>query len=57
MECVDAFKRIGEWLEDARLLFDALLDEQLAERADRYRALILPDIVRLSREQLDLLQR
>ena len=57
MECVDAFKRIGEWLEDARLLFDALLDEQLAERADRYRALILPDIVRLSREQIDLLQR
>lgn len=57
LACVDAFKRIGEWLEDAKLLFDALLDEQLAERASQYQALILPEIVRLSSGQVTMLQQ
>ncbi len=53
--CVDAFKRVGEWLEDAHVLFDVLLDEQLVERARNYQAVILPEIARLSPEELDLL--
>ncbi|MDP6778346.1 MAG: hypothetical protein QGI83_16445 [Candidatus Latescibacteria bacterium] len=55
LDCVDAFKRVGEWLEDAHVLFDVLLDEQLCARAGNHRALILPEIKRLSREELSLL--
>ncbi|MBT3342226.1 MAG: hypothetical protein HN712_17695 [Gemmatimonadetes bacterium] len=56
LECVDAFKRIGEWLEDAKILFDAVLDEDLVVQAANYQALILPDIVRLTPSQVAALQ-
>lgn len=56
MDCVDAFKRIGEWMEDAKVLFDVLLDEQLLERGGQYKALVFPEIIRLSDQQLDWLR-
>ncbi len=55
--CLDALKRLGEWLEDGHMLFDILLDEQLTARAGAYETLILPEVRRLSRAELELLER
>jgi len=55
-DCLDALKRLGRLLEDAHVLFDIILDEQLAERADEYTALILPGMKRLSPSEAERLQ-
>ena len=56
MDCLDALKRLGRLLENEHLLFDIILDEQLLERAGDYAALILPEVKRLSLEEVDLLR-
>ena len=55
--CLDALKRLGRLMEDAHILFDIILDEQLIERIDEYAALILPGIKRLSPPEVERLQR
>ncbi len=57
MACLDALKRLGQLMEDRHLLFDIILDEQLLRRASDYAALILPDLLRLSREEGEHLHR
>ncbi|MDA0745202.1 MAG: hypothetical protein O2954_01710 [bacterium] len=56
-DCLDVLKRVGEWLEDGHVLFDIILDEQLNVRAESYETLILPDVQRLSQDELALLER
>jgi hypothetical protein len=55
--CLDVLKRLGEWLEDAHVLFDLCLDEQLSERLGAYRVAILPEVERLSRDEVEGLRR
>ena len=54
---LDALKRIAEWLEDAHVFYDLLFDDQLTERASEFSSLILPDIRRLSNEEIAAVQR
>jgi hypothetical protein len=55
--CLDVLKRVGEWLEDAHLFFDIILDEQLTERAANYQTLILAEVPRLTAAELELVER
>ncbi|HJP30998.1 MAG: hypothetical protein QF689_17880 [Candidatus Latescibacteria bacterium] len=54
---LDALKRIAEWLEDAHVLYDILFDDQLTARAGDFPALILPDIRRLSDDEIGAVRR
>ena len=54
---LDALKRIAEWLEDGHALYDLLFDDQLAERADEFPTLVLPDIRRLDDTEIAAVQR
>jgi hypothetical protein len=54
---LDALKRIAEWLEDAHVLYDILFDDQLAERASEFPTLILPDVRRLTSEEIAAVQQ
>ena len=54
---LDALKRIAEWLEDAHILYDILFDDQLAQRASEFPALILPDIRRLTGAEVAAVRR
>ncbi len=56
VEYLDVLKRVGEWLEDAHILFDFLFEKHLPSRAARYRVLILPDVQRLSDAEVDALR-
>lgn len=47
-DCLDALHRVGRVLEDAHVLFDIVLDEQLASCCHRYRAVIVPRPGRLT---------
>lgn len=55
--CLDVLKRIGEWFEDAHVLFDLLLDEQLTDRMGDYRVIVLPEVRRLARSEIEDLRR
>ena len=54
---LDALKRIAEWLEDAHVLYDILFDDQLSERAGDFATLVLPDIRRLTDEEIAAIHR
>ena len=55
-DSLEPLKRLGRLLEDDHLLFDIILDEQLEERLDDYKTLILPDIVRLTQSEVETLR-
>jgi hypothetical protein len=54
--CTDALRRIGTILENHHFLFDIVLDEQITERADRYDALVLAGVTRLSPAEVAFLR-
>jgi hypothetical protein len=55
--CTRALQRLGRLLEDAHQLFDMLLDHQICHRdLTAYRLLLLPDVARLSDEEITRLQ-
>lgn len=56
-DCLDPLKRLGRLMEDGHWLFDLILDEQILERGDRYAALVLPEVKRLSAEERAWLRR
>ena len=55
MDCLNALKKLGTLFEDSHWLFDIILDEQIRERAGQYDALILPEVERLSDEEIAFL--
>ena len=55
MDCLNALKKLGTLFEDDHWLFDIILDEQIRERAGQYDALILPEVERLSDEEIAFL--
>ncbi|MDA0334054.1 MAG: hypothetical protein O2782_02700 [bacterium] len=55
-DCTDALRRIGTMLENEHFLFDIILDEQLIDRGDRYDALVLADVQRLSPAEVAFLR-
>lgn len=56
-EATEPLKRLGSVMENAQIPFDILIDEQLLTRATQYHTLILPNIRRMTREEVTLVRQ
>lgn len=56
-DCLDSLHRAGRALEDGHVLFDIILDEQVAECCSSYRTLVIPRPGTQTREEWDRLRQ